>query len=45
MNLQLYQCIKFLLFQRKSNPNINRFMQDMGFEDDYSKLEQHYVQK
>ncbi len=30
---------------RKSNPNITAFMQQMGFNKSYSKLEQYYEQK
>lgn len=33
------------LVRRKSNPQIRAFMEEMGFGDDYTKLESFYIQR
>lgn len=35
----------YLMFNRKSNPDIQKFMDKQGFGKDYSKLESYYIQK
>lgn len=49
--LSLRQCsgcsafILFSLVHRKSNPKIRAFMKEMGFGEDYKKLESFYIQR
>lgn len=35
----------FPLTNRKSNPDITKFMAEQGFGTDYSKLESYYIQR
>lgn len=34
-----------VFFIRKSNPDIQKFMEQQGFGQDYSKLESYYIQR
>lgn len=47
--LQSSGCSAFILFSlmmhRKSNPEICAFMKQMGFGEDYRKLESFYIQR
>lgn len=46
--LQSSGCSAFVLFSlvhRKSNPKIRAFMKEMGFGEDYKKLESFYIQR
>lgn len=41
-------CSAFIIFSlvyRKSNPKIRAFMKEMGFGEDYKKLESFYIQR
>lgn len=41
-------CSVFIIFSlvpRKSNPKIGAFMKEMGFGQDYRKLESFYIQR
>lgn len=42
---QFYLPFLFCVFSRKSNPDIQKFMEQQGFGTDYRKLESYYIQR
>ena len=45
VKIMLYVIEHFPLTNRKSNPDITKFMAEQGFGKDYSKLESYYIQR